>query len=343
MTNTETIRVGVVGAGTNTRDRHIPGLQEIDGVEIVSVCNRSPASSERVAAQFAIPTVYENWWELAAAQDTDAIVVGTWPDMHARVTLAALAAGKHVMCEARMARNLAEAQAMLAAAQANPHLVAQVVPSPFSLAVDTTVKRLIAEGFLGEVLAIEVSEKGEFLDRDEPLHWRQDADISGMNIMGMGIWYEAIMRWLGGATRVMAMGLTAATMRSDPVSGELRTVRIPDHLDVVAEMACGAQAHFGLSRVSGLAPGLSITLYGSDGTLQVRGGHLYGAQRGASELTELPIPPGELGGWRVEAEFVGAIRGQEPIRHTSFEAGVAYMRFTEAVHRSLAERREVAL
>ena len=75
------IRVGIVGAGANTTSRHIPGLQSIDGVEIISVCNRSRASSERVAQQFNIPKIYGNWQELVQASDTDAIVIGTWPYM----------------------------------------------------------------------------------------------------------------------------------------------------------------------------------------------------------------------------------------------------------------------
>ena len=70
----DTIRVGVVGAGANTRGRHIPGLLAIEGIEVVSVCNRSLDSSERVAAHFGIPRVYRHWWELVAADDSDAIV-----------------------------------------------------------------------------------------------------------------------------------------------------------------------------------------------------------------------------------------------------------------------------
>ena len=53
------IKVGVIGAGNNTRVRHFPGLQAIDGVELVSVCNRSRESSQRVADQFHIPKVYD--------------------------------------------------------------------------------------------------------------------------------------------------------------------------------------------------------------------------------------------------------------------------------------------
>jgi len=232
-------------------------LQAIEGVEIVSVCNRSRESSERVAREFGIPRVYERWRELVQAADSDAIVIGTWPYMHAPITLAALNAEKHVMCEARMALDASEAHAMLEAARAKPHLVAQIVPSPFTLRVDQTVQRLIAEGYLGDILAIEVRERRGFLDLSAPLHWRQDFDLSGFNVMGLGIWYEAIMRWVGEATRVMAMGKTFIKLRHDLREGAMRPVRIPEHLDVIADMACGAQAHFGLSNVSGFCLRLS--------------------------------------------------------------------------------------
>lgn len=338
----ETIQVGVIGAGANTTSRHIPGLQAIEGVEVVSLCNRSRESSERVAQQFGIPTIYENWQELVAAEDTNAIVIGTWPYMHCRVTLAALEANKHVMCEARMAMNAQEAHAMRAAARAKSHLVAQIVPSPFTLRVDNTVKRLIAGGYLGDVLAIEVRAGGEFLDLDGPLHWRQDFNLSGLNIMTMGIWYEALLRWVGEATRVIAMGKTFVRMRKD-ADGIMRAVRIPEHIDIIADMACGAQAHYQISSVAGLTGGPEGLLFGSNGTLRFSGNKLYGGQRDDTELKEIDIPPEEEGGWRVEEEFASAIRGQEVITHTSFEDGVKYMEFTEAVTRSKAMGQAIAL
>ena len=158
------IRVGIIGAGRNTTTMHIPKLQAIDGVEIVSICNRSHESSERVAQQFGIPTIYDKWWELAAAPDTNAIVIGTWPYLHCPATLAALAADKHVMCEARMAMNAREAAAMLEAARAHPHLVTQIVPSPMTLRVDKTIKRLIDQGYIGNILAVEVRAGNAFLE-----------------------------------------------------------------------------------------------------------------------------------------------------------------------------------
>ena len=101
----DTIRVGVVGAGGNTRLHHIPKLKKISGVEIATVANRSRASSEKVAKEFGIPRVHDNWQDLVNDPAIDAVVIGTWPYMHCPITLAALAAGKHVLTEARLAMN----------------------------------------------------------------------------------------------------------------------------------------------------------------------------------------------------------------------------------------------
>lgn len=97
-----TIRVGFVGAGANTRLHHIPKLRAHPGVELVAVANRTQESGERVAREFGIPRVYDDWRALVRVDDLDAICIGTWPYAHCAITLAALEHGKHVLCEARM-------------------------------------------------------------------------------------------------------------------------------------------------------------------------------------------------------------------------------------------------
>ena len=102
--SSETIRVGVVGAGGNTKLHHIPKLQAIEGVEIVSVCNRTRESAQRVADEFGIPTVYSSWKELIAAdeeasfterssleQHRKALDLGLAPGSDGQVTLADVA------------------------------------------------------------------------------------------------------------------------------------------------------------------------------------------------------------------------------------------------------------
>lgn len=339
------VRIGIVGAGSNTRARHIPGFRGIPGVEIVSVVNRSRQSSERAAHQLAIPKVYDNWLELVQAEETDAVCIGTWPYLHCPITLAALVAGKHVLTEARMAMNAREARRMLAAARRKPHLVTQIVPAPHSLEVDNTIQRLVAGDYLGKVQVVGLQALAPtFLDRESPLHWRQEVELSGLNILTMGIHYEAMMRWVGPATKVMANTRTFVDQRKDE-KGVLRAVSVPDHVDIVCDLACGGVASLRFSAVTGLAPGDEVWLFGSEGTLRVdlTALKLFGGRRGDKTLQEIPIPREEQGGWRVEEEFINAIRGREKITRTSFEDGVKYMEFTEAVTRSSQTGKAVRL
>jgi predicted dehydrogenase len=143
------------------------------------------------------------------------------------------------------------------------------------------------------------------------------------------------MRWVGEATRVQALGKVFVKQRRDDQGG-LRAVRVPEHLDVLADLACGAQAHIQVSAVTGHAGPAEAHLYGSEGTLRISEGQLWGGRRDSAGLAPVAIPEAERGGWRVEAEFVGAIRGQEQVRLTTFDTGVKYMAFTEAVAQSAA-------
>jgi predicted dehydrogenase len=328
----ETIRIGFVGAGANTRLRHLPGFKAMPGVELVSVANRSRASGERIADEYGVQTVYDNWVDLIEADDTNAICIGTWPNMHETLVLASLANDKHVMTEARMAMNSGEAREMLSASNASPGLVTQIVPAPHTLKVDATIKGLIADGYLGELLSIDLTvHQGGFVDYDAPVHWRHDRDLSGNNIMQMGIWYEALMRWVGPAETVTTVARVNVKHRDD--DGRRKYLTIPDHVETVCQMASGPVAHLRFSTVTGLAPADGAWLFGTEGTLHLSSSDmtLRGGRRGDSELSAIEIPAEKQGVWRVEEEFINAIRGLEPITHTNFEDGVRYMEFTDAV------------
>jgi len=91
----EEIRVGLIGAGGNVRNRHIPGFQGVQDLSIVAVANRSLESGRAIADQFNIPQVYGDWKELLDDEGINAVCIGTWPYMHRTLTLAALEKGKH--------------------------------------------------------------------------------------------------------------------------------------------------------------------------------------------------------------------------------------------------------
>lgn len=341
-TITDSVRVGLVGAGENSVRQHIPNLRAIDGVSLVAVANRTPESSRGVATSFSIKHVHDNWRALVADPQVDAVVIGTWPNLHHPVTLAAHRAGKHVLCEARIAMDASEAREMLASANAHPALVSHLVPAPLSLEVDNSVIRLIDDGFIGEFVAIDVTHRtGAFSDPDAPLHWRQDERLSGNNIMTLGIWYESVMRWAGPAKTVSAVGKVVVDTRSENV-GTHRVV-IPDHLDVVATMANGAQLDMRLSSVTGLDDEVGATIFGTEGTIHFDGTSLTVGRKGDQELQPFEIPEGEVRGWRVEEDFIAAIRGEGGPAPSDFETGVRYMEFTDAVWQSMKEKVSVSL
>jgi predicted dehydrogenase len=340
------IQVGIIGAGANSMLHHIPKVQAIRGVRMAGVCNRSRESGDRVANEFAIPQVYNDWVEMVNDEAIDAIVIGTWPYMHCPATCAALEAGKHVMTEARMAMNAAEAHQMLKASLARPELVAQIVPSPMTLRFDRTIRRLLEEGYVGDLRVVDIDgSTGSFADSSAVMTWRQDVGLSGLNIMSMGIWYEAMARWVGHASRVLATTRVFENTRKDE-DGNARRIEVPDHVDILAELVCGVQAHLRFSDTTAFSPASNTAhIYGTEGMLKLdlNSNELLGARRGDASMAVIKIPDEESQDWRVEEEFIGAIRGQEKIRLTTFEEGVWYMEFTEAVSRSSKLGQAVAL
>jgi predicted dehydrogenase len=332
----KTIRIGVIGAGANTRKMHLPGFQKIPGVEVTRVCNRSEESSRKVASEFGIPQVASHWRELVEASDVDAVMIGTWPYLHAEATVAALDCGKHVLTEARMARNLAEALTMREASRRNPGLVAQIVPAPMSLEVDASVRKVLSSGELGQLREVCVTHTGgQFVSADSPLSWRQDFDLSGYNVLSMGIYHEMVQRWLGQEpVWVMADAAVFTARREDAASGALVEVRIPESLSILGRFPEDVRLIYHFSGVEGGAARNEMRINASRGTLRfdVAGNRLFRSLGGPEQ--EVAISPEERRGWRVEADFIDSIRTGAPVKLTSFDDGVKYMRFTEAVYHS---------
>ena len=338
------IRVGIVGAGGIVGSRHIPGLRQMPGVEIVAVANRSLESSQRAAAEFGIARAYASWEELIAADGIDAVLIGTWPYMHEPITQAALASGRHVLCQARMAMNAAEAREMLAAAQRHPDLVCMLVPSSSGYSIDRAMLSLVGGDLLGDVLSVDVHrlQRG-FADFGGELDWRHNPEYSGINVLNVGAIYELMMRWLGPGNRVMAKTrVHIPTRRTE--QGTQVSATIPDHVEVLYELANGAPVHMVFSETTGLSRGNDTWIFGSEGTIRVDGANnIFVARRGDLELAPYPNPPEGQYRHRVEEEFVNAIRGVEPVTMNTFDIGVRYMEWTEAIYRSAESGSAVSL
>lgn len=338
------VRIGIIGAGGIVKSRHLPGLAAIPEAEVRVVCNRSRESSQAAAAEWGIPEVEADWRALVARPDLDAVLIGTWPYTHAEMSIAALDAGKHVFCQARMARDAAEARRMRAAAEAHPDRVAMLCPPPHGMKGDRLVRRLLAEGYLGELREVHATGlTAANADPEAPLHWRQNWQLQGYNTLTLGMWIEVIHRWAGPHRRVTALLRTHTPERRDPDTGEMARVRHAESVAIAAELANGALGTYSFSGVAQNAPANTIQLYGTAGTLvyNLDTDEVLGARADETGLRPLPLGD-EAREWTVEADWIRAILHGGPVE-PSFADGVAYMEFTEAVYRSAETGRAIAL
>lgn len=333
------LHLGFVGAGRNTISRHLPGFRALPGVEFIAVANRSPSSAEKVANDWKISRVETDWRDLVTSPDVDAVCIGTWPSLHAEISCTALAAGKHVLCEARMAADLTGARAMLAASTARPALVAQLVPAPHTLTFDACVRDTLTAGRLGAVRSVEIVHlHGEFIDLDSPPSWRLQSRHSGINMLTLGIFYEVLLRWLDTDAVVDSAQGTIRPPRLARTAEDASTgnIDLPEALTVKGHFPSlgGIPLSIHLNAITSGAPSLGITVRGDDGVLRWDGiaGKVSLTSRGKAPVILAAAMPDA---WRVESDFVASIRDSQPVTRTDFSTGLRYMRFTDAVRRSL--------
>jgi predicted dehydrogenase len=351
------IRIGIIGAGGIVTSRHLPGFAKIEDCQVVAVHNRRRDTAEAVARAFQIPHVVDSAEAVYGRDDVNVVLIGTTPYMHRDLTLRSLEAGKHVFCQARMARTLAEARDMAEAARRRPSQVTMLCPAPHVMPGDRLVRQIIEGGDLGQVRLVRLQHLAESnLSPLAPFHWRMDREVSGYNVMTLGIYAEILHRWVGRVRTVSATGRIFTPYRRDAQTGTLRDVRVPESVVATGELESGAHYVYTLSGVAAFAPSDAIEIYGTRGVLhydvlnhRVLLGRVDPERRVRPGLvTDRPVPepvpiPADLrGDWRVEADFAAAIREGTPV-YPSFDDGVSYMEFVEAVARSIHEERAIRL
>ena len=157
------LRVGIVGAGFGGAV-HAPAYALHPRFEVVAIA--SPASAERVARERKIPHAFASVEEMLAGVELDVVSVASPPFDHHRSVLAALAAGKHVLCEKPFALNVAQAEEMVAASERAGHGRALAFEFRYVPAV-IAIKELIDNGHVGALREIEVARLSrELLERN---------------------------------------------------------------------------------------------------------------------------------------------------------------------------------
>lgn len=331
----KTIRIGFIGAGGIAKERHLPGLKKVSGVDLVVVANRGRASAEKIAREYGFAEASDNWQSVVERPDIDAVFIAAPPYLHKPATLAALANGKHVFCQARMARNLDEARDMYEAARRSG-LVTMICPPPHAMKGDLFVQKLIKDGYFGDIREVHVHAlAGSFANADSPLHWRQDAFISGYNTLNLGMLVEVLHRWVGYFSEITAINATHVSRRRKDGSVQDVPVDVADSVGAVGRLRSGGLAVLHFSGVVHHGGENRIEIYGSEATLVygISSHRILSARANESELKPTEIPTDLVREWTAEADFVDAIRTGSPVS-PDFEEGLRYMEVTEAVYRS---------
>ena len=154
MTNKQTLRAGVLGCGEIGRRGHIPGFQAA-GIDVVAVCDANLARAQSVAKELHVPRAYADYKELLADPDIDVVSVGLPNFLHAPVSIAALEAGKHVMCEKPFATSAALAEEMIATSQRTGKLLSINQHMRFE-GTSRAMREAVVEGRFGKVYLADV-------------------------------------------------------------------------------------------------------------------------------------------------------------------------------------------
>lgn len=256
---------------------------------LAAVCGRDASAVRAMADQHGWAAAETDWRALIARADVDLVDICTPGDSHAEIALAALAAGKHVLCEKPLANTVEEAEAMTEAAEA-AFARGQVSMVGFNyrrLPATSLARKMVAEGRLGALRHVRVTYLQDWLvDPQFPLTWRLRKELAGSGALGdLGAHIVDLAQYLAGEPVVGVSALTETFVRERPLpgggasgltavsatnprAGGVGTVTVDDAALFTGRFASGALASFEASRfATGRKNSLRIELNGERGSL----------------------------------------------------------------------------
>lgn len=271
------VRVGFIGSGFARRVQ-LPALAFVPGTTATAIASGRRANADAVAREFGIAQVYDDGVELARSADVDLVIVSSTPDTHARFAIAALEAGKHVLCEKPMAIDAYEASQMVAASEQHPDSVAWLDHELRYEPNRRRARELIRANAIGELRHIELSLKpylrgdGRPQTFDAPWNWWFDAARGGGILGAVGSHLIDLCRFWSGSEITYVAGLTETFVKQrNDDAGVPRPVTADDFASCVVRTASGVVATITLSTVAHHGGGHLGQVTGSEGTLLLTG------------------------------------------------------------------------
>ncbi|MFD3377760.1 MULTISPECIES: Gfo/Idh/MocA family protein [unclassified Streptomyces] len=251
---------------------------------LAAVCGRDAGAVRAAADRLGWAAAETDWRALISRDDVDVVDICTPGDSHAEIAVAALAAGKHVLCEKPLANTVEEAEAMAEAARAAAERgqVAMVGFNYRRVPATSLARQMVAEGRLGTLRHVRVTYLQDWLvDREFPLTWRLRKESAGSGALGdLGAHIVDLAQYLAGEPVVGVSALTETFVRERPLlsgassglsaagGGELGAVTVDDAALFTGRFASGALASFEATRfATGRKNSLRIELNGENGSL----------------------------------------------------------------------------
>ena len=301
MAKKDFIGIGIIGSGF-ARTTQIPGFRACEGARVVAIASGHRENAERVAREFDIEHVADDWREVVTREDVDLVSIVTPPVTHLEMTLAALDNGKAVLCEKPMAMNAKEANAMRARAD-DLGLLALIDHELRFLPGRLKARAILRDREIGNIHHAKLIFRADSrASRERPWDWWSDERSGGGALGAIGSHAIDGFRWLLGTEVSQVFGSLATHIaeRADSRTGEMRRVTTDDEANLILrfvdnDLVKGATATVSLSVVEQGRPLHRLEIFGSEGALMIEeGGEVSRAQTGAGDWTQIETERGIL-------------------------------------------------
>lgn len=337
MTDSDPIRVGIIGAGAISQIVHLPIFVERQDVEVVALADRDPHKADTLSRRYSVPIVVDTD-ELLALQELDAVVVCTPNHLHEEMTVAALEAGKHVLVERPIAATAAGAARVVEAAEKSERVLSVGLPHRFRPEVIALRSFVLGEE-LGELHAV----RGSWLTRAIPAartSWRNDAASAGGGaLVDLGIPALDLCMWTVDFPKVRRLACLLGAEEGEVEHSATLLLQTEDGLAMTLEVS---------NRLFAAEDRYFVRVMGTEGSGSLPPLEVF-KQVGGRPMEVTPRQPRPRGGEnpytnayrRLLDDFVRQIRGLRDVSVPSEQIGL--MALIEAAYRSAEEGREIEL
>lgn len=247
------IRWGIISTAKIGTQKVIPGMQKSEHCEIIAIASRNLETAKSAAGRLGIPTAYGSYEELLQDAQVDAVYNPLPNHLHVPLSLQAIRAGKHVLCEKPIALTAAEGQQLVDAAAAHPELKVMEGFMYRHHPQWQRAKQIVEAGGVGDLRTIQ-----SFFSyfNDDASNIRNQADIGGGGLMDIGCYNISLSRFIFARQPNRAMGIVE-------YDGQFKTDRfasgILDFGDGTATFTCSTQ----------LSPYQRVNIFGTSGRVEI--------------------------------------------------------------------------